>query len=221
MTKNFQRMKKTVLLIFLIFLTNCKDTSQSADSQSVLDYLNGIIGNVEICLKDQEFRFPDVIVAPKYNGKGLAQLDALVIAGLLHETEETVSDADIAPKYIYHYKRHHQMERKTFYLTDLGLKFYRTNKNVGYFCYGRPEEIKIEQLNPAKNGQGELILNTTFSYHININPEATWISNSWIQREFPQVNQVSKRQTARQQFIKINNNSIKPVPSGIVNNRYW
>ncbi len=208
-------------MILLTVLTNCQYTSQSADSQSVLHYLNEAIGNTKICLKDKEFSFPDIIVGPKYSGKSLAQLDALVIAGLLRETEEVIDKPNIGPKYIYHYKQHHQIERRTFYLTDLGSKYYHTDQNGGYFCYGQPDKIQIEAINSTRNKQGDQVLNVKFSYAVKRDPDAKWISNPWIQQEFQLTNQALKKQTAQQQFIKDNENSIKPVSPGIVNLHYW
>lgn len=209
------------MMLLAVLASGCDDTEQSADGEAILRLINEKIADTEICLTDREFHFPDVIVGPKYSGKGLAQLDALVSASLLRETEEVLSEPKYAPKYVYHYRRNHLIERKTFYLTDRGVKYYRRDRGEGYFCYGRPADIQLVEVGSAQNDRGDLVLNATFSYDISVFPDASWTSNPWIQREFPQASWGQNRQTARQQFIKHGRNSIKPVSSGLLTSRYW
>ncbi len=214
-------MRNKILVIFLATLASCEYTPQKTDIKAISKLINNTIADTEICLKDKVFRFPDIIVGSKYSGEGLAQLDALLSAGLLRETEEIISKPYNGPKYIYHYKQHHVIERKIFYLTELGMKYYRTDQSIGYFCYARPENIEIDTIDSTKNEQGDLVLTASFSYDVKLNPDASWISNTWIQQEFPQSSSIKNRQTAQQQFIKDSKGSIKPISPGIIDSLYW
>jgi len=213
--------RNLILLLFLTVLAACEDTAQKADVEAITQLINEKTADTKICLKDKVFRFPDVIVGSKYSGEGLAQLDVLASAGLLSETEEIISKPYNGPKYIYHYKQHQEIERKIFYLTELGIKYYRTDQGSGYFCYARPENIEIETIDSHRNDQGDLVLSASFSYDVKVNPAASWISSTWIQREFPQASWGEKRQITEQQFIKDSQGLITAVFPGTLDSPYW
>ncbi len=215
-------MRYILLVGFLVFLVSCGYTPQATDIETVTRFIKEKnLTDTEVCLTDKTFHFPDIIVGTKYSGEGLSQLDALVSAGLLSETEEIIGTPKSGPKYVYHYKEHRLIERKTFYLTNQGVKFFRTGKNNGHFCYGNPENVQIDEVTSFKNDQGDLILTATVSYDVMLKPDATWVSNAWVKREFPQASWGVTRSIVQQQFIKDSKGSINPVLPGILDNRYW
>ena len=207
--------------IMIAILSGCNKVSDS-DRREAGNSISGTLQNIEVCLFDEDFEFPSILVGRKFAGKNLARFDALVSGGLLHEQIQVLSVPKDAPKHLYHYTKNHQIELKTFDLTDAGRSFYRNSGEGGYFCYGGPQLVKIENITPAGSETDDEMVTVSFEYRVIMTPD--WVRNDLVRLEFPKIRRESdpkKPLIAEQQFSRNKKGALVPLAGGVLNERYW
>ncbi len=208
-------------VIIAAILSGCNKVSDS-DRREAADLIKGTLQDTEVCLFDDDFEFPTILVGRKFAGKKLGRFDALVSAGLLREQVQILSIPKDAPKHLYHYTKHHEIELKTFDLTDTGRPYYRKGDEGGYFCYGRPELVEIKTIthDGAKNGHD--IMAASFEYRVIMS--ADWSHNELIRLEFSKIrneHDPNEPLIGKQQLVRDAQGSIVPVGGGALGEKYW
>ena len=208
-------------VIIAAILSACNKVSDR-DRREVADLIGSTLQDTEVCLFDDDFEFPTILVGRKFAGKKLARFDALVSAGLVREQVQILSIPKDAPKHLYHYTQRHEIELKTFDLTDTGRPYYRKGDEGGYFCYGRPELVEIKTITHGGTKNGHDIMTAAFEYRVIMN--ADWSHNELILLEFPKIRNErdpDEPLIGKQQFVRNAQGSIVPVGGGALGDKYW
>jgi hypothetical protein len=211
----------------MAILAGCNKISDS-DRREAGSSIKDALQNIEVCLFDEDFEFPSVLVGRKFAGKNLARFDALVSAGILHEQVQVLSVPKDAPKHLYHYTKHHQIELKVFDLTEVGRSFFRKSDHGGYFCYGRPELVEIDSITPAGSETEKDIVTVSFEYRVITPPD--WVRNELVRLEFPKIRRetdpnepvIAKEPLiAKQQFSRNKEGALVPLAGGVLSEHTW